>query len=206
MTQHAFFFDGSRCTGCKTCEFACKDYYDLNKDTQYRKVYECTGGETIKDSKGSLSTTCFSYYVSLACNHCTDPVCTKVCPTGAMHKNEETGLVSVDATKCIGCGYCHMACPYNVPKVDREKGHSVKCDGCADRVAAGEQPICVRACPARALEFGTVDVIAKLGAVADIAPLPASSFTHPNLYIKPSKDALPSGSADGKVVNPLEVQ
>ncbi|MEG1561394.1 MAG: 4Fe-4S dicluster domain-containing protein [Raoultibacter sp.] len=206
MTQYAFYFDGTRCTGCKTCEFACKDYKDLNQGVAYRKVYEVTSGATTADAQGCFTTNCMSYSVSLSCNHCSDPACTKVCPTGAMHKNEETGLVSVDATKCIGCGYCHMACPYNAPKVDREKGHSVKCDGCADRVSAGEKPVCVEACPARALEFGTVDVIAKLGAVADIAPLPASSFTHPNLYIKPSKDALPSGSADGKVVNPLEVQ
>lgn len=205
MTQYAFYFDGSRCTGCKTCEFACKDYYDLDANVQYRKVYECSGGKTEKDADGYITTSCFAYYVSMSCNHCDDPACTKVCPTTAMHKDPETGLVSVDADKCIGCGYCHMACPYNAPKVDREKGHSVKCNGCADRVAAGEQPICVRACPARALEFGPVDKMAKLGERANIAPLPAPSYTNPNLYIKACADALPVGDEDGKVVNPLEV-
>ena len=205
MTQYAFYFDGSRCTGCKTCEFACKDYYDLDANVQYRKVYECSGGKTEKDADGYITTSCFVYYVSMSCNHCADPACTKVCPTTAMHKDPETGLVSVDADKCIGCGYCHMACPYNAPKVDREKGHSVKCNGCADRVAAGEQPICVRACPARALEFGPVDKMAKLGERANIAPLPAPSYTNPNLYIKACADALPVGGEDGEVVNPLEV-
>ncbi len=205
MTQYAFYFDGSRCTGCKTCEFACKDYYDLDANVQYRKVYECSGGKTEKDADGYITTSCFVYYVSMSCNHCDDPACTKVCPTTAMHKDPETGLVSVDADKCIGCGYCHMACPYNAPKVDREKGHSVKCNGCADRVAAGEQPICVRACPARALEFGPVDKMAKLGERANIAPLPAPSYTNPNLYIKACADALPVGGEDGEVVNPLEV-
>ncbi len=205
MTQYAFYFDGTRCTGCKTCEFACKDYYDLDVDTQYRKVYECSGGKTEKDSNGFATTTCFVYYVSMSCNHCDDPACTKVCPTTAMHKDAATGLVSVDADKCIGCGYCHMACPYNAPKVDREKGHSVKCSGCADRVANGEQPICVRACPARALEFGTVEEMAKLGERGNIAPLPEPTYTKPNLYIKASADALPAGASDGKVVNPLEV-
>lgn len=74
-----------------------------------------------------------------------------------MHKNAETGLVAVDAAKCIGCGYCHMACPYNAPKVDREKGHSVKCDGCSERVASGNQPLCVRACvPARPAPWTSV--------------------------------------------------
>lgn len=205
MTQYAFYFDGSRCTGCKTCEFACKDYYDLDASTQYRKVYEYSGGKTEKDADGYISTSCFVYYVSMSCNHCDDPACTKVCPTTAVHKDPETGLVSVDADKCIGCGYCHMACPYNAPKVDREKGHSVKCNGCADRVAAGEQPICVRACPARALEFGPVDEMSKRGERGSIAPLPEPSYTKPNLYIKASADALPVGDENGKVVNPLEV-
>ena len=205
MTQYAFYFDGTRCTGCKTCEFACKDYYDLSTEFQYRKVYECAGGTTEKNSDGYIETTCFTYYVSMSCNHCDDPSCVEVCPTGAMHKDAETGLVSVDADKCVGCGYCHMACPYNAPKVDREKGHSVKCDGGAERVAAGERPICVRACPARALDFGTVEEMSKLGERGNIAPLPEPSYTNPNLYIKPSADALPAGHEDGKVVNPLEV-
>lgn len=205
MTQYAFYFDGTRCTGCKTCEFACKDYYDLSTEFQYRKVYECAGGTTEKNSDGYIETTCFAYYVSMSCNHCDDPSCVEVCPTGAMHKDAETGLVSVDADKCVGCGYCYMACPYNAPKVDREKGHSVKCDGCAERVAAGERPICVRACPARALDFGTVEEMSKLGERGNIAPLPEPSYTNPNLYIKPSADALPAGHEDGKVVNPLEV-
>lgn len=205
MNHYAFHFDGTRCTGCKTCEFACKDYRDLDVGFAYRKVYEVTYGETVKDDDGCFSTSCTSYPLSLACNHCDDPACTKVCPTGAMHKDAETGLVSVDAGKCVGCGYCHMACPYNAPKVDREKGHSVKCDGCAARVAAGQKPVCVEACPARALDFGTIEDMAEKGERGNIAPLPEPTYTNPNLYIKPSVDALPAGSADGKVVNPLEV-
>ena len=163
MTHYAFSFDGTRCTGCKTCEMACKDYKDLDLGVAYRKVYEVTSGETVRDANGCFTSTCTSYPLSLSCNHCDDPACTKVCPTGAMHKDAETGLVSVDADKCVGCGYCHMACPYNAPKVDRSKGHSVKCDGCAERVAAGEKPVCVEACPARALDFGTVEEMSKVG-------------------------------------------
>lgn len=122
-----------------------------------------------------------------------------------MHKNAETGLVAVDAAKCIGCGYCHMACPYNAPKVDREKGHSVKCDGCSERVTSGDQPLCVRACPARALDFGPVEDMRKKGEQAAIAPLPKPSYTKPNLYVKASEDAKPAGDASVKVANPLEV-
>lgn len=209
MTQYAFYFDGTRCTGCKTCEFACKDFKDLDTGVAYRKVYEVTMGSTDADANGMISSTCVSYPLSMACNHCDNPACTKVCPTGAMHKDAATGLVSVDANKCIGCGYCHMACPYNAPKVDRSKGHSVKCDGCADRVAAGEDPVCVEACPARALSFGTIDEMrSKMSgyAIADIAPLPKSSYTTPNFFIKASSDAVPAESANVLVANPLEVQ
>lgn len=205
MTRYAFHFDGTRCTGCKTCEMACKDFKGLSVGTAFRKVYEVTLGTTERDANGCITSSCVSYPLSMSCNHCDDPACTKVCPTTAMHKDPETGLVSVDVDKCIGCGYCHMACPHNAPKVDREKGHSVKCDGCAERVAAGEKPVCVEACPARALDFGTIEEMAKLGERGNIAPLPEPTYTKPNLYIKASADALPAGDENGKVVNPLEV-
>lgn len=205
MTQYGFYFDSTRCTGCRTCEIACKDYKDLGVDFAYRHVYDCEGGDWQMQSDGTYTQDCFVYHVSLGCQHCDDPACVKVCPTTAMHKDASTGLVSVDEHKCIGCGYCHMACPYNAPKVDREKGHSVKCDGCAERVAAGEKPVCVEACPARALDFGTIEEMAKLGERGNIAPLPEPTYTKPNLFIKASADALPAGDENGKVVNPLEV-
>lgn len=209
MTQYAFYFNAKRCTGCKTCELACKDYKDLSDTIAFRKIYEYAGGKTTTNSDGTVSTTSFAYHISMSCNHCDDPACTKVCPTGAMHKDAATGLVSVDAGKCIGCGYCHMACPYNAPKVDRDKGHSVKCDGCATRVSEGKKPICVEACPLRALDFGTIDEMkSKMSGyeVANIAPLPAATYTKPNLYIVEPVHAKPAGSTDGMVENSLEVQ
>lgn len=205
MTQYAFYLDDKRCTGCKTCELACKDYYDLSADFAYRKVYEYTGGSWTTDADGIDIPDIFSYYISMSCNHCDNPACTNVCPTGAMHKDEETGLVSVDADKCIGCGYCHMACPYNAPKVNRELGHTVKCDGCSERVAQGDLPICVQACPQRALEFGTIDEMQSKGGRADVAPLPDNSFTHPNFFINHADSARPVGSQDGTIVNLPEV-
>lgn len=205
MTQYAFYFDSTRCTGCRTCEMACNDYNDLTDGISYRKIYDCEGGSCVAAEDGTCTTTAFVYHVSLGCQHCNDPACVHVCPTGAMHKDPETGLVSVDAAKCIGCGYCHMACPYNVPTVDRALGHSVKCDGCASRVAEGKAPICVQACPLRALEFGPVENISGMGEQASIAPLPDPSYTDPNLFILPCDVARQSGSADVAVANPLEV-
>ena len=205
MTHYAFHLDGKRCTGCKTCELACKDYYDLSTEFAYRKIYEYAGGSWSEDENGCPVANVFAYYVSLSCNHCDDPACTKVCPTGAMHKDDETGLVSVDSDKCIGCGYCHMACPYNAPKVDREAGHSVKCDGCTARVAAGKMPICVESCPQRALAFGPVEEMAKTGGRADVAPLPENTYTNPNFYIDHAANARPCDDAEGHVVNVVEV-
>lgn len=115
--QYGFYFNGSRCIGCRTCVFACKDLNDLNTDFTFRHVYEYEGGTWMQDGDAWMPDM-FSYHVSQACNHCDDPACIEVCPTGAMHKDEETGLVVVDADVCIGCGYCHMACPYNSPQVD----------------------------------------------------------------------------------------
>lgn len=206
MTQYGFYFDSSRCTGCRTCEMACKDYKDLTTDIAFRHVYDCEGGQWEEGADGAFTQTCFAYHVSLSCQHCDDPACVKVCPTTAMHKDEETGLVSVDADKCIGCGYCHMACPYNAPKVDREKGHSVKCDGCAERVAEGKAPICVDACPLRALDFGSIDELRSTYEGTDsVPPLPEASYTSPNIVVKECPAAKLAENKAGLVANPLEV-
>ena len=151
-TQYGFFIDSSRCTGCKTCELACKDFKDLGPEVSFRRIYEYAGGDWQEDN-GVWHQNVFAYYLSISCNHCDDPACTKVCPSGAMHKRED-GFVVVDEDVCIGCRYCHMACPYGAPQYNAEKGHMTKCDGCYSRVAEGKQPICVESCPLRALEFG----------------------------------------------------
>ncbi len=205
MARYAFYYDASRCTGCKTCQFACKDFHDLPAGISYRNVYEYVGGTTCRDNDGSVYTDCFGYFFSLSCCHCEDPVCTKVCPTEAMHVDGETGLVLVNKLHCIGCGYCHLACPYNAPKVDKQLGCSVKCDGCWDRVVRGMKPVCVEACPARALDFGVAEEMCKLGVQADVRPLPYVEVTHPRLYVKPCQDMVPSTSDEGSVVNLQEI-
>ena len=205
MKQYGFYFDSERCTGCKTCELACKDYKDLGTDVNFRRIYEYTGGNWSHLEDGCWHQDVFAYYMSISCNHCSDPACTKVCPTGAMHKNED-GFVIVNEETCIGCRYCHMACPYDAPQYDAQKGHMTKCDGCYSRVKSGQKPICVDACPLRALDFAPIDELrAKYGEQASIAPLPPSDITHPNLVVKPNKNARPSGDITGFLGNPREV-
>ena len=205
MKQYGFYFDSDLCTGCKTCELACKDYKDLGTDVNFRRIYEYTGGTWNQQSDGCWHQDVFAYYMSISCNHCENPACTAVCPTGAMHKNED-GFVIVNEETCIGCRYCHMACPYDAPQYDAQKGHMTKCDGCYSRVQAGQKPICVDACPLRALDFAPIDELrAKYGEQASIAPLPLAEITHPNLVVKPNKNSRPSGDTSGFLGNPREV-
>ena len=171
----------------------------------FRMVIDYEGGSWQPDVDGTFSQDAFAYHVSISCNHCNNPVCTRVCPTGAMHK-DDNGIVSVDAHRCIGCGYCELACPYGNPHVDRTKGHSVKCDGCAERVAAGKQPVCVEACSMRAIEFGPMDSLPSGGAPAAVAPLPDPSVTSPNFLIKACASSQPCGSTSCVVANAAEVK
>lgn len=204
--QYGFHFDSTRCTGCKTCTVACKDYHDQTQKFAYRKVYEISGGDWVEGEDGAWSNSVYTYLVSANCGHCDDPACTHVCPTGAMHKDGETGLVGVDATRCIGCGYCAMACPYGNPKVDRDKGHSVKCDGCIDRVREGKNPICADACPLRAIDFGPIDELRRrFGTLDELFPLPAASYTHPNLVITPPTQTTVAAASEPQIVNTKEV-
>ena len=96
MTQYGFYFDSSRCTGCKTCELVCKDYHDLGPGILFRRVYDYEGGAWARKDDGTWEKTAFNYHVALSCNHCDSPACVANCPTGAMRKDEETGLVNSD--------------------------------------------------------------------------------------------------------------
>lgn len=201
MEQKAFLFDGNRCTGCQTCVFACRDYNDLGLGFSFRKVCEYVAGTTGREDDGTHCSACFAYSVSFACNHCERPACAEVCPTGAMHREEPHGLLKVDRRRCIGCGYCHLACPYGAPKVDRDKGCSVKCEGCSDRLQQGRLPVCVQACPARALEFGCAKDFEHRAARADMAPFPPSSETVPNLFVIAGPQAQRADEGTGLVEN-----
>ncbi|WP_165045066.1 MULTISPECIES: 4Fe-4S dicluster domain-containing protein [unclassified Adlercreutzia] len=208
MTQYGFYFDSTRCTGCRTCEMACKDIKDLPASIAFRTVYDYEGGTFTVAEDGTCSTDAYAYHVSVSCNQCNEPACLAICPQEAISKDAETGIVTSDPAKCIGCGSCTTACPYGAPKVNEDLGKSVKCDACSARVAEGKNPICVDACPLRALEFGDIEELraAHADGVAAIAPLPAADMTDPNLVILACPAAKEPDDETGFVANELEVE
>ncbi len=203
MAQYAFHFDSNKCSGCKTCQVSCKETYKLPTNCLYRKVLNYQGGTWELNEAGSyVPNGVFGYFVSIACNHCDEPACFGNCPTGAIQKDEDTGIVWIDAESCIGCKTCQTVCPYDAPAFDEESGVVIKCDMCKDEVAAGGKPICVTACPMRALDFGTrEDMVALYGeGDVEIEPLPQDT-TGPNLVMNPHRNAQKTGSGTGALVN-----
>jgi DMSO reductase iron-sulfur subunit len=206
MTQLGFYFDAKRCTGCRACVLACKDYKNLPEEYSFRSVYEYGAGDWTQGEDGTWTTDAFVYYVSASCNHCDNPACVAACPVGSMTKHEENGLVYNDPATCIGCGACVEACPYGAPTLDTRAQRSIKCDMCADRLSEGMAPICVEACPMRALEVGDIeDLRAKYGDTAAIAPLPDPDQTGPNYVLTEPEGAQPCGSDAGQTMNVREI-
>jgi anaerobic dimethyl sulfoxide reductase subunit B (iron-sulfur subunit) len=208
MSQFAFFYDGTRCNGCKTCVMACKDLHDLPAGRTYRKVveYEKTSGWTTDAEGLFVPGAMYAYFTSVACNHCDNPACVAACPVGACQKDADTGIVSIDESVCIGCGSCIAVCPYGAPVRNEDTGVTEKCDACRDRIEAGSAPFCVEACPQRALTFGDASQVPDGFERAHTAPLPDPATTMPNVYVKPFKAAVDFASADGVVANGEELR
>ena len=188
--QLGFHVQQDRCIGCFTCQIACKDKNDLEVGQLFRRVREIAGGGYTGVGNNAYQADVYAYWISLGCNHCQDPPCVKNCPTGAMQKRPEDGVVFVDQNKCIGCRYCVWSCPYGAPQYNPKIGKVGKCDFCRDLLAQGEPPACVAACPMRVLDFGPLDELKKkYGGSNQIKGLPDPNLTKPSLLITPHRDA-----------------
>lgn len=145
--QYAFEVDLDKCTGCKACVVACHSMNGLHDNESWRDVGSITGivdGAPVKQT------------VTSACHHCADPGCLSGCPVGAYEK-EDNGIVRHLDDQCIGCQYCSLKCPYDVPKYDKSLGIVRKCDMCHDRLEEGEAPACVQSCPNGAIKIRLVE-------------------------------------------------
>lgn len=186
--QYAFHFDSAACSGCKACQVACKDKHGLPVGLLWRRVYEVTGGSWTRAGAAWVSSV-FVYHLSVACNHCAQPICAQVCPAAAISKRAD-GIVLINPHKCLGCEYCSWACPYGALQYDASAGRMTKCTFCSDQIDAGLPPACVAACPLRALDFGDQSELeARYGRQAEIFPLPEAHLTRPALVLNPHADA-----------------
>ena len=159
-----FAIDLSVCNGCYCCQVACKDEHCGNDWSPYAKPQPDTGQFWIKVKEkpmGSIPKVRVAYTPCL-CNHCERPSCKDVCEKDAIYKRED-GFVIIDPEKCVGCGKCAIACPYEAIYTNSELGVCQKCTGCTHLLDNGySEPRCTEVCPTGAITFGEEDELADL--------------------------------------------
>lgn len=184
MSLYGFYFDQTRCIGCHACQVACKDRLGLDiAGPLPRRVHSYETG-TFPEAT--------IYHISVGCNHCEDPACVAQCPTGAMFMSDD-GIVLHDDDRCIVCKNCMMVCPYGAPQYDPVENMIIKCDSCKPLREAGMKPVCVDACPMRALDFGRIEDLKARhgdGLVRELPCLGPAKYTKPNIYVRASDTAL----------------
>ncbi|HEX2861884.1 MAG TPA: DmsC/YnfH family molybdoenzyme membrane anchor subunit [Lacunisphaera sp.] len=201
--QYAFEVDLDSCTGCKACVVACHSLNGLDDTEAWRDVGFITGGTRFAPYQQTVTT---------ACHHCADPACLNGCPVLAYEKDPVTGIVRHLDDQCIGCQYCILKCPYDVPKYNERLGIVRKCDMCHQRLGAGEAPACVQACPTHAIKIvkvsvtGTGSLEAGSPRVDTSAFLPAApdpSYTQPTTrYVSQRPQPIDTQAADATVLRP----
>jgi formate dehydrogenase iron-sulfur subunit len=167
--DRTFLIDMTRCTGCRACQVACKQWNQLNAEkTNFfngegyqnppaMSEYTLTRVKFRDYEKDGHNE--FAFYKEM-CMHCNDPACVSVCPVSAFIKTPE-GPVVYDTKRCIGCRFCMVACPFGIPKYQWSKALPlvVKCTGCYSRLKAGLKPACAKACPSAISYGGRIDMI-----------------------------------------------
>jgi formate dehydrogenase iron-sulfur subunit len=197
--QYAFEVDLDKCSGCKACVTACHSLNGLNENETWRTV-----GMLVSDSRTTHHApeinqsaighrpSAIQQHVTTACHHCADPGCANGCPVLAYDKDPVTGIVRHLDDQCIGCSYCVMKCPYEVPKYSNRLGIVRKCDMCSQRLAVGEAPACVQACPDEAIKITLVETAAvvtyRQSASNDFLPdTPDPAITLPTTRFRSAK-------------------
>lgn len=196
--QYGFYFDQSRCIGCFTCQIACKDWHEYDLGSEPANWIKVNTIEKGKFPDLSVS------YLFLTCYHCANPSCIPACPVKAITKRKEDGIVVIDREVCLGkaiCdAFCKEACPYNAPEFGFEPDMKMqKCVLCCDRWAEGKKPICVEACPMRALDAGPMDELkTKYGDIQISEGFSYSEKMKPSIIFKLRRQKVPTCSHSEK--------
>ncbi len=153
--QYGFYFDHNRCVKCHACEIACKSWNEVDVGPRWREVVKIESGQFPNVS---------AMNVSMACMHCGDAPCMNACPVNAISKGISDGVVVVDQDKCIGCGFCTWACPFNAPQISALAGKMEKCNFC--QTPGKERPLdmpraCEEICPTGAILSGPMAKLAN---------------------------------------------
>ncbi|MFC1582110.1 4Fe-4S dicluster domain-containing protein [Planctomycetota bacterium] len=195
--RKGMLIDVTRCMGCRACQVACKQWNQLPATkTRQTGTYQnppALSGDTwtlvnfVEPDDGDVRW----LFRKDACNHCGDPTCVEVCPTGACKKRED-GIVFIDQDLCAGCKYCVETCPFNIPHPDHRSGNARKCRMCLDRVDSGLAPACATACPTDAVQFGDRKaMLYKAKArIAELKGLDAEKYAKVRLYGETELDGL----------------
>lgn len=199
MAGKAILYDPTRCSACRGCQVACKEWneheatatvftgsYENPKKLSSNTWIRMRFNEVVRNGKLSW------LFTRNSCMHCTNASCATVCPVGAITKTEE-GFVHIDQEWCIGCGTCTEACPFHIPHLDHEEGTVTKCMACTsvglNRLTAGAEPACVKSCPPDALIYGNRDELVVTGQKR-VAALKAKGYTNAYLYGEKELDGL----------------
>src|SRR5918912_1008962 len=188
-----FYTDTTVCIGCKACEVACKEWNQLPSTGGGR--HEMSGD--IYDNTQRLDGLHWRHVkfveqfsedrsegrwlmMSDVCKHCVQAGCLEVCPTGAIIRTEFDTVV-IQSDVCNGCRACLGACPFGVIDINEASGTAQKCTLCYDRMSAGLEPACSKACPTDSIQFGPVEELRRR-AQARVEQLHAHGETRAHLY------------------------
>ena len=179
--HYGMIFDQNKCVGCTDCEVACKKVNLVPKGQMRLFIQDKTDPQNLKEKR----------YVRVSCQQCEDAPCVTVCPTKACHKDEKTGITTMNTDDCIACKYCIVACPYDVRFINHETRAAESCNFCLDtNLKDGHEPACIEACRYEAIVFG--DLNDENSHISQLLRVKDSLRMHPECGTKPSLRYIPA--------------
>ena len=186
--HYGMIFDQNKCVGCTDCEIACKKVNLVPKGQMRLFIQDKTDPLNLKEKR----------YVRVSCQQCEDAPCVKVCPTKACHKDEKTGITTMNTDDCIACKYCIVACPYDVRFINHETRAAESCNFCLDtNLKDGHEPACIEACRYEAIVFG--DLNDESSHISKLLRVKDSLRMHPECGTKPSLRYIPAVKLGGVI-------